>query len=268
MNEFVEFIFHGLLSISLSTPRLLIILVFVPLFNFKQVNQKMVKVTIVIALTLPFSVSTFSYLGHSPISAETIILIVIKESIIGLMIGFFVGVPFWIFQSVGAMIDNQRGALAGGYLNPASGPDASMLGDLLNKFLVIVFITTGVFNAFVFMVYESFEIWPIISGLPRFSDEGYKVIINQFNYLAVQFVLYSGPIVLVLLLVECAFAILGAYSPQLQVYFIAMPAKSITGLAILILYLTYLFSWGVKEGNIFVDLIDFMKMISKEGAHE
>jgi len=48
--------------------------------------------------------------------------------------------------------------------------------------------------------------------------------------------LYAAPFIAVLLFLEFGFAVLGLYSPQLQVSTLATPVKSLVGLGILLLY--------------------------------
>lgn len=48
--------------------------------------------------------------------------------------------------------------------------------------------------------------------------------------------LYAAPFIAVLLFLEFGFAVLGLYSPQLQVSTLATPVKSLAGLGILLLY--------------------------------
>lgn len=53
-------------------------------------------------------------------------------------------------------------------------------------------------------------------------------------------VLYAAPFIALLLLIEFAVALLSLYSPQLQVFVLSMPAKSLAGLGFLLLYLPQL----------------------------
>lgn len=54
-------------------------------------------------------------------SALMIIGLIGKEAALGILLGVLLAMPFWMFESVGALLDNQRGALAGGQLNPSLG---------------------------------------------------------------------------------------------------------------------------------------------------
>lgn len=66
--------------------------------------------------------------------------------------------------------------------------------------------------------------------------------------------LYAAPFIAVLLLLEFGFALLGLYSPQLQVSTLAMPAKSLAGLAFLLLYFALLEDLIVGRMGLLTDL--------------
>jgi type III secretion protein T len=256
----VDFLFTAFVGIGICIPRTMLALTFIPLFSFSEIKGGL-KIAIVIAVTLPISVSTMVAIDLTHFNYVSLPFLIIKETMIGFLIGYLMAIPFWIFQSVGAMIDNQRGALSAGYNNPASGPDASMLGDLLNKVVVLLFMEFGLFAVMFTVIIESYSVWKPLDSMPAFYPNSYEYFIGKFSGLAEKFVLYAGPVVLVLLLVEAAFAILGTYSPQLQVYFMAMPAKALFAILILCLYFSNLSEFIVKEGELYHDLKKELKII-------
>ena len=243
-----------LLSFALSIVRTFVILTFIPLFSFKQVKARLIKVAISAAIGVPIFFEIYDNLYGKNLHITSTSFLILKEVALAAVIGYVLAMPFWIFQSVGALIDNQRGALSAGYLNPASGPDASMLGDLLSKVVVIVLLLHGVFPYLFSFIYLSHNLWPVLEPMPKFQSMAWQELIMLFNNLVRQFVLYAGPVVLVLLLVEAAFAMLGAYSPQLQVYFMAMPAKGISALIIVFFYFTFLVEHMINEAHHYFDL--------------
>ena len=235
MFDIVELIMPYITALAVSMPRILVALFLVPLFSI-QLLKGMLRYAIILAIALPVSVAQVSSIQNSQLDPLLLGFIMLKEAMVGFVIGFLLAIPFWIFQSVGVMIDNQRGALSGGYFAPGVGPDSSMMADLLVKVMVMLLITMGAFPALFSVLWETYTLWPILEWTPEFSLTGADFLIKKFGDLVYKFVLYSGPIVLVLLLIEAGFAILGAYTPQLQVYFMAMPAKSLVALIVFLMY--------------------------------
>ena len=250
MQDLVELIMPFITAVAVSLPRILVALFLIPVFSLKLLKG-MLRYAIVIAVALPVGASLVGEVEQQNFNPVLLGVIMLKEAMVGFVIGYLMAMPFWIFQSVGVMIDNQRGALSGGYFNPGAGPDSSMMADLLVKVLVMLLISMGAFPALFSVLMETYTLWPVLDWTPEFSTGGMDVLIAKFGQLTYKFVLYSGPIILVLLLIEAGFAILGAYTPQLQVYFMAMPAKSLAALIVLVMYCGTLWYLG---GN---DLLEY-----------
>ena len=212
---------------------------FIPLFSGTQV-PKTLRAAIAVGVIVPVAIALTQDTAIGDFGVPDVIGLIFKELSIGLILGVLFATPFWVLQSMGALIDNQRGSLSAGYNNPASGPDASMLCDLMNKVLVVVFIEFGLFAHAVQGIFTSYSMWSPLVWIPFSESSNFFILIGNFNEMAIKYILYSGPVVLVMLLVEASFAIMGAYSPQLQVYFMAMPAKSLAALLVLYIYLNFL----------------------------
>lgn len=246
MLAFVDIIQPFFVALAVAIPRLLAALFLVPIFSIKLMKG-MVRYSIVIALALPVAFPLMQEIQLRDIGLLSLAFIMLKEALIGFVIGFFLAMPFWIFKSVGVMIDQQRGALSGEYFNPSGEHDDSMLGSALVNSLGMVLIALGYFPGFFSVVIETYQLWPTLDWSPKIADGAIDIFIEHIALFAYKFVLYAGPIVLILLLVEGAFAVLGAYAPQLQVYFIAMPAKALAALAVLVVYAGTLWHLGASE---------------------
>jgi succinate dehydrogenase cytochrome b556 subunit len=61
----------------------------------------------------------------------TFILLLGKEAIIGLVLGYVAAIPFWTMEAIGFVVDNQRGASMAATVNPMTGHDTSPLGMLV-----------------------------------------------------------------------------------------------------------------------------------------
>lgn len=255
MDYFIDELGTYLLSFVLSFVRTLVALTFVPLFEFKQLKARRLKAAISAGVSLPiyYQIQEQMFVAERAYDGFVSFLI-LKEVLIGAVIGYILAIPFWLFHSMGALIDNSRGALSAGYQNPAQGPDAAPLGDLLQKIVVLTLLFAGVLPEMFKFIYLSHYYWPALSEFPEVKVMAWQTILTAFSQLVTQFVLYAGPVILVLLLVEAAFAFLGAYSPQLQVYFMAMPAKSLAALVIVALYFEKILEFIEREASYYFDL--------------
>ncbi|MCX4028150.1 type III secretion system export apparatus subunit SctT [Endozoicomonas sp. SM1973] len=262
MIELFEPFQQFLLAYTLSIPRVLVCLLIIPFFSFRFIKG-MVRNAIVLGVALPVAFGLQFQLPIDSINVLTVALLAFKEAMIGLMIGYLLALPFWLFESVGSFLDNQRGALSGGYFNPAMGGNSSMLGEFLQKTLVILMIETGVFALFFTIIIDSFTLWPPTNWIPEPVIDGHNVIIQHMSNMMQKVVLYSAPPIAILFLIDLGFAILSLYSPQLQVYFLSMPAKSLAALIVLSLYSATL--WYLAGGDIkqYTDLPKLFSLLFK-----
>src|SRR5690606_5401593 len=88
--------------------------------------------------------------------------LILKEVMVGFVLGFLVAIPFWALEAVGFLIDNQRGASISDTLNPLTGSDTSPLGLLFNQVFIIYFLLSGGMNLMLGILYDSFRFWSVM----------------------------------------------------------------------------------------------------------
>lgn len=173
-------------------------------------------------------------------SALLLSALVLKEATLGCLLGLLLAMPFWMFESVGALLDNQRGALAGGQLNPALGPDATPIGHLFKELAIFLLMASVGLGALTQVIWDSYLVWPPTVWFPLPAANGLNVFIGLLGDTFTHMLLYAAPFIAVLLLLEFGIALLGLYSPQLQVSTLAPPVKCLAGIGILLLYFALL----------------------------
>jgi type III secretion protein T len=173
--------------------------------------------------------------------------LVLKESLIGFTLGFLLAIPFWIFETVGFIIDNQRGASMGATLNPLTGHDSSPLGQLFSLAFIVYFLTAGGATVLLGILYDSYRLWHPLQFWPTLSPEFADLIMAQLNRLIGLGLLLAAPVLVAMFLAELGLALVSRFAPQLQVFFLAMPIKSALALLILAIYASTLFDYAAPE---------------------
>ena len=173
---------------------------------------------------------------------------VLKETILGVLLGFFSNFIFYVTQGVGFLIDTQRGASVASLFDPISNSQTSPLGDLLMKFTILLAISSGAFITTIQLLYESYIDFPIFSIVPSCGSWITQFALNVygdgiFNYIA----LFAGPIIFVLFLSEFGLGLVTRFAPQLNVFFLSMPIKSALAMFFFILYLAFLAEYIVTH---------------------
>ena len=71
--------------------------------------------------------------GLSPSTFALYGAILVKETLIGMLLGYLSGMLFWTIQCAGFFIDNQRGASMAEGADPLSGEQTSPLGSSFSR---------------------------------------------------------------------------------------------------------------------------------------
>ncbi|WLI10712.1 MULTISPECIES: type III secretion system export apparatus subunit SctT [Pseudomonas] len=245
--------FELMLGIGLAMARLLPCMMLVPAFCFKYLKGPL-RYAVVVAVAMVPGPSIGQALTRHQDNLFVIGGLLIKEIILGTLLGLLLYAPFWMFASVGALLDSQRGALSGGQINPSLGPDATPLGELFQEMLIMLVILSGGLSLLTQVIWDSYSIWPPTSWFPGMTKDGLDLFLDQLSRTLQHMMLYAAPFIGLLLLIEAAFAMIGLYAQQLNVSILAMPAKSIAGLAFLLIYLPALIDLGEGELSALLDL--------------
>ena len=169
------------------------------------------------------------------------ICLVIKEVLIGILLGWLSNFIFYIAQSVGFLIDTQRGASMASMFDPLSNSQTSPLGDFLMKFLMVLIIISGLLLVFLELIYWSYEKIPVFTMFDLFGCCNLKFFNTHMGTeLLSRIVLLGGPVFFILFLSEFGLVLVTRFAPQLNVFFLSMPIKSELAMFFFILYLSYL----------------------------
>jgi type III secretion protein T len=236
-------LFELMLGMGLAAARLLPCMILVPAFCFKYLKGPL-RYAVVLVVSMVPAPAISRALSSFEDDWFSIGALLLKEAVLGTLLGLLLYAPFWMFASVGALLDSQRGALSGGQLNPALGPDATPLGELFQETLIMLVILSGGLSLITQVIWDSYQVWPPTAWLPAMTVDGLNVFLEQLNQTLQHMMLYAAPFIGLLLLIEAALAIIGLYAQQLNVSILAMPAKSMAGIAFLLIYLPTLLELG------------------------
>lgn len=210
--------------------------------------------TLVMVMALLPAPGIHAALAGQDYSAMLLAALTLKELALGILLGVLLAMPFWMFESVGALLDNQRGALAGGQLNPSLGPDATPIGHLFKQLAIFLLMSTLGLGALTQVIWDSYLIWPPTVWFPLPAANGMSLFIELLGDTFKHMLLYAAPFIAVLLLLEFGIALLGVYSQQLQVSTLAPPVKCLAGIGILLLYFALLQDLIVGRMDLLGDL--------------
>ncbi len=171
--------------------------------------------------------------------------VLIKECIIGIIIGFGVRIFFQVYYFVGTLFGMQGGLGMSMMFDPANGVQVPILGRFYLLGFSTLFILSGGYHWFIKTLIESFNQIPVNEVVFRPNIVG-TVTEAVASYWMISFKL-AIPIVGILLIIDCGLGILARTVPQMNMFVIGIPLKMI------ILFILLVFTIGLVP--VFNDII-------------
>ena len=167
-------------------------------------------------------------------------LMAVKEAVVGFLLGFFAAIPFWIAENIGNLIDNQRGATMGEVYSPLSGAQVSSTGLFFTQVVSTLFFVGGAVFILLGALYRSYALWPVFTEGIRFDPATPLAILGAADAMLETTVIIAAPIVILMFLATVGLGLVNRTAPQLNVFFLSMPIKSALGVAMLVVYLPFI----------------------------
>ena len=245
-------------TLALTQPRILAMFIVLPLFN-SQLVPGLIRFGIAAALGLMAMPVIQADVSNLHLSVGAVMLLIMKEAFVGFVIGFLAAIPFWTFEAIGFLVDNQRGASIASTLNPLTGNDSSPMGILFNQAFIVFFLITGGFTLLLGVLYDSFGLWSVTQWAPTLRPESVPLLLEQLDRLVRMALLLAAPALVAMFLSEIGLALVSRFAPQLQVFFMAMPIKSALAMLVLMLYAASLFEYGADQVESLGRILPFLR---------
>jgi type III secretion protein T len=247
---------------TLTIPRILGAIIVMP-FLSSNTLPGLVRNGVVMVLSIVAIPMTLEQVKDLPLEILPIVVIVIKEVILGFMMGFMFSIPFWAVSAAGYFIDMQRGTMSAEQFAAVITDQTSPLGNVLALMTVTLLFASGGFLILYEVLLLSYQTWPIDSYFPKLHMDSAVVILRQLDLLMYTAALIAGPIVAVMYLIEIGAALVARQVPQLNVFLLTMPIKSGVGMLILIYYVIFVSDFMREKFLHFSDSFQILERILK-----
>jgi type III secretion protein SpaR/YscT/HrcT len=242
--------------------RILPIIVLVPFFGGK-VLPRPAKVAFAISLFAIFLPQLMS-VTKTPLAFDLqLVLYLAKEVFVGLLLGFFLSIPFIIVQNAGIMIDHQRGGASLMVNDPTIQNQSSPLGTMFNLVLIYLFFTIDGPFIVLDLLSQSYDIVPPDKMLNTALFEESSQVVQYTTKILGNVMIIStqlaAPALIMILMTDFFLGIANRLAPQVQITFLGMPLKSLLALVIIFfgwrLFNEEIVSQGYKTLNYLFTLI-------------
>ena len=161
--------------------------------------------------------------------------IVVKEAMIGAAMGFIVALVFHAAAAAGFLADTARGATNGQVFVPQTGQRSTALGALFFQLALVLFLALGGHRLLLAAIGRSYLVLPLDVFPDTHSLGVFAFFVARLTGEMILFaVSLAAPVIAALLLTDISLGWVNRFAPQINVFFLAMPAKALLGIAVLV----------------------------------
>ncbi|WNR46659.1 flagellar biosynthetic protein FliR [Paenibacillus roseipurpureus] len=188
------------------------------------------------------------------------LLLIIREMLIGILLGFLAYIFFTVVQMAGSFMDMQIGFSMASVIDPLTGVSTPMLGNLKYMIAVLLFLSFDGHHYLIKAIIDSYKWVPIDNQLfsrmynGQVSDFLFKSLSKMF-YLSFQL---AAPVVAALFLTDLGLGLLTRVAPQFNIFVIGAPLKMILGFFLLVILFPELISQFQQLFGIIFDYMEKM----------
>ncbi len=202
-----------------------------PFFSLRNVpNRIKIGLSIFLAAILYYSVP-----GEMPVYSTVIgfAILVVKEAIAGVLMGWFANISYHILAFSGQIIDMEIGFSMVNELDPTTHIQTTITSNLYGYLIMLMMIITDIHHYILRALIDSFQV--IGLGKAVIRPNMYELMVDfMINYFVIAFRIVL-PVFAAILLVNTVLAILAKVASQLNMFVIGMQLKLIVGLAVMML---------------------------------
>lgn len=223
--------------------RLSPLFVLAPLFSSRSVPAR---VRGVVAVALAIGLTPVAARGAElPTGAVELGGLVAKELLVGAGFAFAIGALFAAVTVAGALLDTLVGFSYGGIVDPVTGNQSAVLGQVYALVGVLIFIAIGGDAWVIRGLAETYDVvglaeTPSLARLVAGAGAAFVAIFGSALQVA-------GPVLLALILTDAAFGVVSRVVPQLNVFAVGFPAKIVVGLVLVGATLPFVAGWLAVE---------------------
>lgn len=227
-----------LFALALATARIAVIVNILPPLGSRMIP---LSARLVLAVVLAYGLLGPTAGGEVP-PAPTVVLLFLKEAVLGFVIGVLASLPFHFMQQAGYLVDAARGGAMSRLLSPAGDEEATPLANLFFFMTVLFFFSTPAGAAFWKALDASFIAFPPLpteATLPA-SELLLLAAAGTAGKIFLLSVMLAFPVMLIVLMVDVLTGVMGRFSPFAGGYFVSMPLRTAAGIGGGALALTFM----------------------------
>lgn len=167
-----------------------------------------------------------------PAQPVDLVGLLLREAFVGIFIGTVMRVLISALDTAGSIISMQIGFASALLFNPVTATQGSIVGSLYAMLGVTLIMVMNIHHYMLATVVDSYGIFPAGAILPDFGAFS-EVIVRTVSISFMLGVQIAMPFLVVGLIMQAGFGVLGRLMPQIQIFFLALPVQIMVGMILL-----------------------------------
>ncbi len=169
-------------------------------------------------------------------------LIIIKEILVGILVGLIAMILLYAIQVAGGFIDYSMGFMIANVVDPQTGAQSPLTGGYLYTFALLFLLLVNGHHLLLDGIFYSYQFVPMDQVFLPFGQENIvQYVATTFNAMFIIAFQMAFPIVGSLFLVDVGLGMVSRAVPQMNVFVVGMPLKILVGLLLLMVFMGVFF---------------------------
>ncbi len=204
-----------------------------PFFSMKNTPANVrVAISFFTSLLLYQALTPTEAVAYSSLAGYTVI--VLKEALVGLLIGLAANICTSIVNFAGSIADMETGLSMVTLMDPTSRESTSITGALYQYVLMLMMIATGMYRYLFGALADTFILIPVNGAVLRADSLVDSMLEFLSDYVIIGFRIVL-PIFCSILLLNAVLGVLAKVAPQMNMFAVGIQLKVLVGLSVLFL---------------------------------
>ena len=232
--------------------RVLAFFVTMPLFSYRTVPLPFkIGFSFFLAMIMFYTVD-----ASQLVVDEMYIFLLVKEVLVGVLIGLISFIIVSAIQVAGGFIGFQMGFAIANVVDPQTGAQSPLTGQYLYMIALLFLLAVDGHHLIIDGIFNSYRFIPLETFIPFQNNSIAEFVITAFNSMFIIAFQIAIPIVGCLFLVDVALGIIARTVPQMNVFVVGLPLKILVSfLAILVFLALYV----TLARNLFTAMFETMR---------
>ncbi|WP_085523963.1 flagellar biosynthetic protein FliR [Tuberibacillus sp. Marseille-P3662] len=212
--------------------RLASFLMVAPLFSYHTVPGRFkLALAAVLAILMTLTIQPdITVINHN------FLMLVLKETMVGLSLGFIAAMIVYSVQVAGIFIDLQMGFAFASIVDPQTGNRIPLTGRFLYVLILLFLLAVNAHHMLLNGIFYSFELIPVDQvGIAVESGELARFVVQVFVKMFLIAFQIALPIVGCIFLVDVALGVIARTVPQVNVFVVGLPLKILVSMMVLLI---------------------------------